>query len=177
MLDAVNNLESVTIRVLYDLYPDFHIDIKEEQNVLLEHDIIVWQHPFYWYSSPSLLKEWIDIVLEHGFAFGREGKALEGKKVMTAISTGGSRHAYQEGGERRYSLGQLLTPFQLTVTLCNMEYLPPFVVHGTHLLKEEEMNQYADSYRKTILALRDGTFGPEEWVKHEYMNDLTNQSG
>jgi glutathione-regulated potassium-efflux system ancillary protein KefG len=73
LLRAVTGLEGVDIRILYDLYPDFDIDIKREQEVLLENDVVVWQHPFYWYSAPSLLKEWIDIVLEHGFAYGREG--------------------------------------------------------------------------------------------------------
>lgn len=28
------------------------------------------QHPFYWYSTPALLKEWQDLVLEHGWAYG-----------------------------------------------------------------------------------------------------------
>ena len=54
---------------------------KREQELLLQHKIIVWQHPFYWYSSPALLKEWIDLVLEHGWAYGRKGDMLKGKKV------------------------------------------------------------------------------------------------
>ena len=80
LIKAIEDLEGITLRIMYDLYPDFHIDIREEQILLAEHDIIVWQHPFYWYSSPSLLKEWIDMVLQHGYAYGREGKALAGKK-------------------------------------------------------------------------------------------------
>lgn len=172
--DAVNGLEGVTIRIMYDLYPDFHIDGKEEQKVMLDHDIMVWQHPFYWYSSPALLKEWIDIVLEHGFAYGREGKALAGMKVLSAISAGGSRQVYQADGDRGYTVRQLLAPFEQTALLCNMEYLPPFMVHGTHLLDETGINRYAESYRKTIIALRDDNPMPGEWAGYEYMNDLIN---
>ncbi len=103
-----------------------------------------------------MLKEWIDVVLQHGFAYGREGKALAGKKVMTAISSGGRRDVYQEGGMRKYSIRQLLAPFEQTVTLCNMLYLPPFVVHGTHLLDIKSILEAGQEYRRVIIALRDG---------------------
>lgn len=174
LLQSVEDLDGVTIRPMYDLYPDFHFDVLEEQRLLQEHDVIVWQHPFYWYSSPSLLKEWIDIVLEHGFAYGREGKALTGKKVMTAISSGGRREVYQEGGLRGYSIRQLLAPFQQTVTLCNMQYLPPFVVHGTHLMDKEAIVKSGNDYRKIIQSLRDEIFTDEQLLKHAYLNDLIN---
>jgi glutathione-regulated potassium-efflux system ancillary protein KefG len=157
---------------MYDLYPDFHIHVEEEQEVLKSHDLIVWQHPFYWYSSPSLLKEWIDIVLEHGFAYGREGKALAGKRVMTAITAGGRREVYREGGLRQYAIRQLLAPFELTARLCNMQYLPPFVVHGTHLLDENGIAEAGSAYRKVILSLRDGIFSEKDLSENEYANDI-----
>lgn len=172
MMDAVSGLDGVTLRVMYDLYPEYYINVRKEQSVLLEHDVIIWQHPFYWYSSPSLLKEWIDIVLQHGFAYGREGKALMGKKVMTAITAGGKREVYREGGLRKYTVRQLLAPFEQTVTLCNMEYLPPFVVHGTHLLDEEGIARAVSDYRTVVTSLRDGLFSSGEISEHEYTNDL-----
>ena len=55
LIRSVKDLEGVTLKYMYDLYPDFHIDVKAEQQDLLDHDIIIWQHPFYWYSGPSLL--------------------------------------------------------------------------------------------------------------------------
>jgi glutathione-regulated potassium-efflux system ancillary protein KefG len=174
LLRAVTGLEGVDIRILYDLYPDFDIDMKREQEVLLAHDVVVWQHPFYWYSAPSLLKEWIDIVLEHGFAYGREGKSLMGKRVMNAITAGGRREVYREGGLRKYTVSQLLAPFELTANLCNMEYLPPYVVHGTHLLEKEGIVRAGQDYRKFIIGLRDGTFDQEELGKMQYANDIIN---
>ncbi|MFH0756653.1 MAG: NAD(P)H-dependent oxidoreductase [Bacteroidota bacterium] len=172
LIRAVEDLEGVTLRIMYDLYPEFSIDVEVEQEMLLAHDVVVWQHPFYWYSSPSLLKEWIDIVLQHGFAYGREGKALAGKKVMTAISSGGKREIYKEGGIRKYTIRQLLAPFEQTVKLCNMEYLPPFVVHGTHLLDAQGISEAAGNYRSVIASLRDGLFSQEELQKNEYTNDI-----
>ena len=172
MVEAVEGMEGVTVRFLYDLYPDFHIDLNAEKAVLLAHDMIVWQHPFYWYSSPSLLKEWTDIVLEHGFAYGSKGRALEGKEVMTAITSGGSRDVYREGGARGYTIPRLLIPFELTAKLCQMKYLPPFVVHGTHLLDGEGMASAAQHYRRVIGSLRDGYAIPAGTGKDTYMNDL-----
>jgi len=172
LLNAVEGLGGVSCRYMYDLYPDFQIDIKEEQEVLLQNDIIVWQHPLYWYSSPSLLKEWLDLVLEHGFAYGSSGRALAGKRVMSAISSGGRRETYGSPAGVRFSIRQLLAPFEQTVKLCRMEYLPPFVVNGTHLLGREQIEEAAERYARVIKGLREGTFPQKELAELEYINDI-----
>jgi glutathione-regulated potassium-efflux system ancillary protein KefG len=174
MIETIKGLEGIEFRNLYELYPDFHIDIKREQQQLIENDIIVWHHPFYWYSAPAMLKEWIDLVLEHGFAYGRDGNALKGKKVLSAITAGGRREAYSEEGFNQFTMRQFLVPFQRTVSLCNMEYLPPFVVHGSHLLQEEQMKNTADDYKKILISLRDNLYSSDEIRKQEYLNDLIN---
>jgi len=172
MLKAIEGMEHITIVRLYDEYPDFHINIKREQDRLVEHDIVVWHHPFYWYSAPSMLKEWIDLVLEHGFAYGRKGMALKGKKVMSALSTGGRFEAYKEGGYNNFSIDQFMAPYKQTVQLCRMEYLPPFVIHGTHLLSETEITSCAEDYRKILVSLRDGLLNYDELHSYGYINDL-----
>ena len=172
LVQAVEGMEGVSLRLMYDIYPDFFIDVKKEQEILLDSDIIVWQHPFYWYSSPSLLKEWIDLVLEHGFAFGRAGRAVEGKQILSAISTGGRMEAYPSGEDGKFSVRQLMAPFEQTTKLCMMHYLSPFVTHGTHLLDEAGIDKAALDYARVIEALRDGLYSPEEIQKHEYINDL-----
>ena len=57
-------------RDMYSEYPDFNIDVEKEQKLLLEHDRIVIQFPFYWYSCTPLLKKWLDVVLTYNFAYG-----------------------------------------------------------------------------------------------------------
>jgi glutathione-regulated potassium-efflux system ancillary protein KefG len=172
LLQSVKDMEGITTQHMYDQYPDFHIDVKAEQKLLLEHDIIIWQHPFYWYSSPSLLKEWIDLVLEHGFAYGSTGRALEGKQIMTAITTGGRKEAYLAADSDRYSIRQLLAPFEQTVHLCRMDYLPPFVVHGTHLLEKVDILKAGSEFRTILQALQDGLFDDDEILKREYINEI-----
>ena len=172
MIEKVKDIEEITFHNLYERYPDFHIDIKKEQQLLLDHDIIIWHHPFYWYSAPSILKEWIDLVLEHGFAYGREGTALKGKKILSVITTGGRREAYQKDGFAGFTMNEFLTPFNRTATLCNMEYLPPFVVHGSHLLDETGIKSAGEEYKKLLISLRDSLFSEDEIQKHSYFNDL-----
>jgi glutathione-regulated potassium-efflux system ancillary protein KefG len=176
LIRAVQNLESVTIHDLYETYPDFHINVKYEQELLLAHNIIVFHHPFYWYSSPALLKEWQDLVLEYGFAYGQEGTALQGKKFLTAITTGGIEKAYCQEGYNRYSIRELLVPFEQTAYLCGMDYLPPFVVHGTHKLREtSEIVRHAEDYRMAIAALRDNTVDWEHLKQFKRLNHYLEQ--
>ncbi len=176
LIRTAEGVEGVNVRFMYDLYPDFFIDRKVEQQVLLDHDLIIWQHPLYWYSSPSLLKEWMDIVLEHGFAYGRKGEALAGKKIMSALTIGGNREVYTPQGARKHTLSQLLVPFSLTADLCHLDYLPPFTVHGTHLLDRKGALAAAEEYRKLLLFLRDPESRLEKLAGYDYMNDYLNKS-
>lgn len=156
LLRAVRGLDSVTVHDLYEAYPDFDVDVAHEQRLLAEHDAIVLQHPFYWYSTPPLVKQWEDLVLEHGWAYGTGGTALAGKTLLCAVSTGGSEGSYAADGANRHSVADLLKPIELTARLCALDYLPPFVVHGTHALGAEEIAAAARDYRRLVEALRDG---------------------
>jgi glutathione-regulated potassium-efflux system ancillary protein KefG len=155
LVEAVADLSGVTFHDLYEAYPDFDIDVRREQGLLLEHDVVVLQHPFFWYSTPPLVKQWEDLVLEHGWAYGTGGTALHGKRLLSAISTGGPQRAYCADGYNRFSIRQLLAPLEQTARLCGMEYLPPFVVFGTHGLDDEQIQGAAAEYRRLVEALRD----------------------
>lgn len=169
---AVKKLSDITFNNLYENYPDFYIDVVKEQQMLLMHDIIVWQHPFYWYSSPALLKEWFDLVLQHGFAYGEKGRALEGKKVLSIVSTGGRSEVYTREGRNHYSIIQFLVPFKQSANLCRMEYLPPYIIHGSHSITEAEIDQHVMQYVQLLSDLRDETLDTSSLDSVEYLNDL-----
>jgi glutathione-regulated potassium-efflux system ancillary protein KefG len=116
----------------------------------------VFHHPFFWYSTPAILKEWQDLVLTHGWAYGSEGTALHGKKLLSVITTGGRESAYQADGHNRFTMRELLAPFDQTAHLCGMEYLPPFVAHGTLRMTREEITSYGADLRRLLEAIRDG---------------------
>jgi glutathione-regulated potassium-efflux system ancillary protein KefG len=159
---AVRELPGVTFHDLYEDYPDLDIDARREQALLLAHDVVVLHHPFFWYSTPAILKEWQDLVLEHGWAYGREGTALRGKWMMNVLTTGGRESAYHREGHNRFTIRELLAPIEQTARLCGMSYLPPFVAHGTHRMPPEEMEDHATDLRRLIVALRDDRIDLEE---------------
>lgn len=172
---AVEGLESVTVNDLYAAYPDFHIDIKREQQLCEMHDVIVFQHPFYWYSTPSLMKEWLDLVLEHGWAYGKHANGLEDKFFLQALTAGGDDSTYKKDGFNEYTIEELTSPYRATAKLCKMELLPPFAVLGIHRgLPAEEIKAHAADYRSAIVALRDETLDLEQARCGEYLNSNLN---
>lgn len=173
LIRHVNQLEGVTFHDLYEAYPDFDIDVKREQALLIKHDIIIWQHPFYWYSCPAIIKQWQDLVLEHGWAYGSGGNMLAGKKVLNAITTAGSREAYTIGGRNRFTIQQLLTPFDQTAYLCKMQYMPPYVLHSTHRYTKSDIDMYAVQYEQLLVALAGDRITESEWKKVNYLNELS----
>ena len=170
LADRVRGLDGVTFHDLYEAYPEFDIDVAREQGLLTEHDLIVLQHPFFWYSTPALLKEWEDLVLEHGWAYGSEGTALRGKRVLSVISTGGREVAYQPEGHNRFTMAQLLAPIEQTARLCGMDYLPPFVVHGTHGMDRQKIERHSSDYLRALVALRDGRLDLEQARAYPRLN-------
>lgn len=170
LVEAVRDLAGITFNDLYDAYPEFDVDVRREQELLLAHEIVVLQHPFYWYSTPALFKQWQDLVLEHGWAYGSGGTALRGKTGISVITTGGSEEAYQTDGHNHFTMQQLLAPIQQTSNLCGMGYLPPFVVHGTHSLTPDQIEGHANDYRRVIEGLRDGTLDMEKAQQHHRLN-------
>lgn len=173
LASVARELQGVTFRDLYELYPDFLIDVEEEQKLLKEHDVIVFQHPFYWYSAPALVKEYLDLVLAYGWAYGEGGTALQGKVMLQAISAGGSEEMYCCEGRNRYTIRQLLAPFDQTAVLCGLRYLAPHVIHGANQLADAAVIQpLAQRYARLLSALRDETLPLELAAAAHKINDL-----
>ena len=156
MVDAVRGIDGITLVDLYAEYADFQIDIDREQARLLAHDVIVFQHPLYWYSTPSILKEWQDLVLEHGFAYGSEGTALHGKLLFNALTAGGLEAAYHAEGYNHFTIRELLHPIEQTAMLCGMTYLPPFALFGSRTAVEEgRIDTHITAWTRLLAAIRD----------------------
>ncbi|SMP13970.1 NAD(P)H-dependent oxidoreductase [Shimia sagamensis] len=129
--DALSNTAGVTPRDLASVGgAEMHFDAAQEQSFLQTADRIVLQFPFYWYSSPPVLKAWLDQVLLFGFAYGPGGTQLHGKELGLAITTGGPAASFQSGAFNNFSMAEFLVPFQQTARMVGMTYLPPFVLHS-----------------------------------------------
>ena len=153
---ATTNIAGVTLVDLYAEYPSLDINADREQARLLAHDVIVFLHPLYWYSTPAILKEWQDMVLEHGFAYGNGGDALHGKIFFNALSAGGPEQAYRAKGYNHYTIRELLHPLEQMASLCGMQFLPPFAIFGARTAAEEHrLEVHIENWRKLLTAIRD----------------------
>lgn len=139
---------------LYAEYPRHNIDVDCEQQRLVDHDVVLFQFPMFWYAAPSLLKEWTDLVLEQGFAFGPGGDKLAGKKVQLIVSTGGSEHAFSPQGYQQRDIRQFLTPYEQTAHLCHMEFLTPFIFFDAI---RENSEKPAEVFAQMLTHMRDDT--------------------
>ena len=145
---------SITVRRLYELYPDGKINVALEQAVLEAHERIVFQHPLRWYSVPPLMKQWLDDVLTYGWAYGSTGKALHGKDWLSCISTGGPADSYQAGAYNHYAMSDILKPLQQTANLIGMTYLPPFIFHSADSASPAQIQDSVDAMRAHVLDAR-----------------------
>jgi glutathione-regulated potassium-efflux system ancillary protein KefG len=152
LLEAARGIEGLTIHDLYEAYPDFHVDVAREQALLTDHALILLQHPLLWYSTPTLVKEWEDLVLEHGWAYGHEGTALAGKRLVSVVTTGGPEAAYCVAGANHCTLRQVLIPIEQTARLCGMRYGAPYAVYGAHMMTDAELAAHAEDYRRFLRA-------------------------
>lgn len=170
LLAGLRGLECVTLHDLYEQYPDFNIDVARERELLLAHQVIVWHYPLYLYGPPAIIKQWMDLVLEHGWAHGQGSYNLECKRIFVTITTGGTRASYAHGGFNRYTIPELLYPLEQATHLCRMDWLPPFVVQGTYRLTDGMLADCADQYRQVLLNLAQSP--PLEEIRgYEFLND------
>ena len=141
--------EDVTVHSLYDAYPDEKIDIQKEQALVDAHDAIVFQFPIYWYSAPSLLKKWFDVVLTPDWGYLNH-YALEGKKVALAISTGGKAEDYSEKGAAGFTATQFLTPYIMSCGYLKAVYAGLHACYNTFAIFPEELEENAKAYKDFV---------------------------
>lgn len=162
MAEAAQSIEGITFVDLYRLYPRHDIDVDAEQRRLLAADIVLFQFPVFWYSTPSIVKDWQDLVLQHGFAYGSGGDRLAGKHMMLAVTAAGPQDAYAPDGFQHYPLRTFLTPLEQTARLCQMGFLAPYVLFSSlQAPAADEVRPHVDGYVRLIEALRDETYDIE----------------
>ena len=156
LLDAVRDLPGVEVRSLYDLYPDFAIDVEAEQDALSRAEIVVWQHPLYWYSVPALLKHWFEKVLAHGWAYGEGGRALPASAACGSSRPAATRPAYTPAGMHGHPFESFVPPIAQTARFCGMSWLdPPIVLHGAHRIDDDGARSARGSrYRARLVGAR-----------------------
>ena len=151
---AAGTVNGITVRHIDSALQanDGHFNVEEEQAIVDAHDVLVFQFPWYWYSAPAVVKQYLDEILTRGWAYVG-GNALEGKPVIFAISTGGMADAYRADGHNKFTMTELLAPYIATANMTKMIWNEPFVVHGVRNLSDQELSDAATAYKELLTTL------------------------
>ena len=154
LYQEIQQSQQIKISHLYAQYPNFAIDVPKEQALIQQAKIVVFQFPVYWYSSPALLKEWIDQVFTEGFAYGDKGVMLKDKPLFLAVTLAAEASFCSEkdekGNPNLFALSHTLLPFESTAVYCGMNWAGSFAVFGAEALPLEDLRQKAKAYRQQI---------------------------
>lgn len=138
----------IDVHDLYETYPDWQIDVVAEQQLLEQHDRIVFQFPIFWFNMPPLLKKWMDEVLAYGWCYGPDGNKMEGKEIGAVVSVGGPAAFYQMGGQNLYTLDRYLSFLEGTANFIRAKHLPCHAFYGaeTGEATEDALMENAKKY-------------------------------
>lgn len=153
LLHALSDLPGLEVTDLYALYPDGRIEFAVERNRLLRARRLVLQFPLYWYSTPSLLKHWQDMVLTPLFYLEPDMGALTANlPMLAATTTGGPPASYELESQSVMTIEELLAPLKSTARKCGWVWQKPFAVHDVRNLDDAALARAGKSYRSAILS-------------------------
>lgn len=154
--EVTSSNPDIVIRDISQLYSDYKIDAKAEQQILMEHKNIVFQYPFYWYNMPAILKHWFDVVFEYQFAYGSKGDKLKAKNFIPSFTVGAPENGYKTLAEHHFRISEFCKNLEQTAYYTQMNYIDPIYFHGTSLAagyKEEDIIKKAKNHAKKLIAV------------------------
>ncbi len=148
--------ENIVYKDLSSLYEDFKLDVKKEQEELLSASKIVFQFPLQWYSSPAILKQYVDLVFDYDFAYTVENGffealKLKGKEFQLLVTVGSKEESFT--GEERLSVKECLSSYSYTAKMLGMKELEACFIYGTVYEKFalKEFNEISKKLKEYIL--------------------------
>lgn len=129
-------------------------DILDEIEKVLWCDLLILNFPLFWFSTPAILKGWIDRVLISGLTYG--GKrfydrgGLRGKKAMITITLGGRPHMLTDDGIHG-ELEDMLRPLlRGTLYYTGLSVLPPFIAWHVPYITDDARKDYLKDYEDRL---------------------------
>ncbi len=151
---AASTIADTEIFDVQSAYPDSKIDVDAEVERLLGADSIVLQFPIQWYSAPPILQAWQNAVLTRMYYinYETEGRVLEGKPLMIAVTAGNAASAYSRHGANLLPLGEILNPLRVTANRCGLPWSEPFAVYETMKASEDELRDAGRAYARRLAS-------------------------
>lgn len=148
-----SNLD-LEIRNIHNLYPDYQIDVKVEQEALLRHQNIVFQFPLHWYNVPAILKHYYDEVFAYQFSHGPEGDKVKGKNFILSFTAGTPEDSYSKTGYQRFEMQEYFRNLEQLAHYAQMTYIDPISIYAASLFvgtTQEELTIKSKDHASRLL--------------------------
>lgn len=125
LLQNIKDLENIKIHNLSTTYTNGKIDTDKELTLLKDADKIIFQFPLFWFSTPSLLKEWQDRILT-AILYGKNKELLKDKKFQVISTLGGAKSSYD--GHHGVTLEELFKPIYHSFEYLGCKSIKPYAI-------------------------------------------------
>jgi glutathione-regulated potassium-efflux system ancillary protein KefF len=153
LADAARMVDGVYVHDLYETYPDFFIDVAREHALIAQAEVLVFLHPIQWYCAPALMKEWVDVVFQDGWAHGPERSTARGKGYWLVATTGSAAADFAPGARHGRPFEDYLAQFEQTAAVCGMDWIAPHVLHGAHAVGAAAIDAHVAAFVERLLGL------------------------
>ena len=159
-LDAISDMGEVAIYNLYEMRMEDAFNAEIWSTIISHASALVFQFPFYWMSAPSLLKRWLDEV----FTYLAKTPAVAGKTLMVVTTAGSEHDAYRSGGRNRFTVDELLRPYQASAVHAGMVWQTPLIVYGMGTSEaSKNIAEGINCYKQRIEALVKKDISSDNW--------------
>ena len=145
--DAVRSLPNVVVQDLYELYPDFYVDVRRERALLKDAALVIFAYQLSWYAMPALLKEWFDAVLKPEWSVDGGNPRLRGKSCWAAVGCNSLPGDYRPGARHGHPLGEYLASLEQTAHSLGMRWIEPEILYGAEHAEPRAVDAYAERLR------------------------------
>lgn len=129
-------------------------DIQSELEKLLTCDLVVLNFPLFWFSTPAILKGWLDRVLVSGAVYGGrrfyDRGGLRGKRAIVSVTVGSQEHMFGNDGVHGSFEGMLRHLLQGTLGYTGLDVLAPYVAWHVPYVTSEQRLGYLEAWRKRL---------------------------
>ena len=150
LLECYEAMDHVTVRDLYEDYPDFHIQPFRERKRIVEYERIIFHFPIIWFGLPPLLKLWIDEVFDMRWISENGINILSGKDAVIITSVGGRESNYSAEGKYKTEVEELLSGLKVSLHVNNIELKKIHIIYNADNLNETELNLLSEELAETL---------------------------
>lgn len=130
ILDLYKYRENITLKDLYEEFPDFHIPVFKERKMIKNYQRVIFHFPIIWLSVPPLLSLWISEVFDMKWLNKNNENPLKNKKAIIIATAGGSALSYSKNGTYQKKIEDFILPLTKTLKICKMEIEDIIIVHS-----------------------------------------------